>query len=115
MSNHQGWIGVDLDGTIVFHDSSDFHYAKIGKPIKPMCDRIRRWLKEGTEVRLMTARAGLPTEQLHEFIINWTVWSQLEFGQVLQVTDRKDFWMIELWDSRAVTVIPNTGLPHFLV
>ncbi len=31
-------------------------------------------------------------------------------GKELEITNVKDFGMIELWDDRAVQVIPNTGI-----
>ena len=36
-------------------------------------------------------------------------WCLKHIGQKLEVTNVKDFGMIELWDDRAVQVIPNTG------
>jgi hypothetical protein len=36
-------------------------------------------------------------------------WCREHVGQVLTVTNAKDFGMIELWDDRAVTVEFNTG------
>jgi len=52
MSN--GWIGVDLDGTLAVH--MGVWDGSIGPPIYPMVDRVRRWIKEGREVRIITAR-----------------------------------------------------------
>ena len=51
----RGWIGVDLDGTL-----AEYHgwNGSIGKPIAPMVDRVKRWLAEGVEVRIMTARVS---------------------------------------------------------
>ena len=58
----------------------------------------------------MTARAGREENILP--IQNWLVrhgfvW---EDGLPLEITDRKDFHMIQLWDDRAVEVIQNTGM-----
>ena len=36
-------------------------------------------------------------------------WCVLHLGETLQITNIKDFGMVELWDDRAVQVIPNTG------
>lgn len=38
-------------------------------------------------------------------------WCLEHIGIVLPVTNVKDYGMIELWDDRAVQVIPNTGEP----
>lgn len=36
---------------------------------------------------------------------------ETHIGRVLPITNIKDYQMIELWDDRAVQVIPNTGQP----
>lgn len=38
-------------------------------------------------------------------------WCQMHIGGILPVTNVKDYAMVELWDDRAVQVIPNTGEP----
>jgi len=38
-------------------------------------------------------------------------WCRQHIGQVLEVTNVKDFGMIELWDDRAIQVESNTGIP----
>ena len=50
-----GWIGVDLDGTLAEYDKwvSPTH---IGKPILRMVKRVQKWLAEGRQVKIMTAR-----------------------------------------------------------
>lgn len=51
------WIGVDLDGTLAkFTEWQED--GGIGEPIQPMIDRVKDWLKNGQEVRIMTARAN---------------------------------------------------------
>lgn len=104
-----GWIGVDLDGTLAEYDHESYSHDKIGSPIKSMCDTIRNHLKEGTEVRLFTARAGLPAKELMEFLQAWNVFSYEQFGLMLNVTNKKDFQMISLYDDRAKQVVPNRG------
>ena len=51
----KGWYGVDLDGTLAEYHGwvSPTH---IGAPIPKMLYRVGRWLAEGKEVRIMTAR-----------------------------------------------------------
>ena len=51
-----GWIGVDLDGTLATFDASDPDV--VGPPIPAMVQRVKRWLQEGREVRIVTARAA---------------------------------------------------------
>lgn len=103
----KGWIGVDLDGTLAHHKSGDFNANRVGAPIPLMVGRVKQWLAEGREVRIMTARVALPTsDAVVEAIQHWC---SVHIGQVLPVTCQKDYAMIELWDDRAVQVIPNSG------
>ena len=109
-----GWIGVDLDGTLAHYDGWQ-GVGHIGKPIKPMCDRVRAWLAQGRTVKIFTARVhnitagpglGMPEAQVLAPIEGFCM---TEFGQSLEVTNIKDYGMVELWDDRAVQLIPNTG------
>ena len=101
MSN--GWIGVDLDGTLAHYDSKQ--YPAIGDPIPAMVRRVKKWLSIGINVKIVTARAA--EEQEIGRIRNWC---HKHIGEPLTVTNMKDFEMIELWDDRAVQIIPNTGI-----
>lgn len=102
-----GWIGVDLDGTLAFYDGwvSPSH---IGPPIHKMLDRVKRWLEEGQEVRIFTARVSKEDEAV-EARGRIEEWCLLYLGEVLPITHMKDYQMIELWDDRCVQVEPNTG------
>ena len=99
------WIGVDLDGTLAKHDLwvSKHH---IGKPIPQMLNRVKMWVDRGIRVKIVTARAceadGIPPVKS---------WLKKQGLPDLEVTNEKDFAMIELWDDRAIQVIPNTGRP----
>lgn len=111
---HAGWIGVDLDGTLAHYDrwSGPRH---IGEPIAPMVDRVRGWLAEGKDVRIVTARVShdgsasrmIEAQYAQQAIAHWCL---TIFGQPLPVTCTKDYAIVELWDDRCVQVIPNTGL-----
>ncbi len=98
----RGWIGVDFDGTLATYSSGQ--YPALGDPIPLMVERVRRWLAQGIEVRILTARAAdrrsVPAVR---------AWCLTHLGRDLEVTDRKDFDMIELWDDRAIGVLCNTG------
>lgn len=104
----KGWIGVDLDGTLAeYHGWGD---GTIGVPIPAMVDRIKRWLAGGIEVRIVTARVSDGpgrSADIQRLLIEQ--WCETNIGQKLLVTNCKDFAMVELWDDRAVQVIPNTG------
>lgn len=109
-----GWIGVDLDGTLAVHNSGD-GVDQIGEPIAPMVERVKNWLAQGIEVRVFTARLAFDPDHpaasvytQHRMICDWC---KEHIGQELRVTSMKDFNMIELWDDRCVQVIPNTGQP----
>lgn len=103
LHDRKGWIGVDLDGCLAHYDG--WRGAEnIGDPVPAMFDRVKAWLAEGREVRIVTARAGLP-EQV-PYIKAWLV---KYFGRELPITDRKDFGMYILYDDRCVQVEKNTG------
>lgn len=99
-----GWIGVDLDGTLARYDYSKPVTEEIGEPIPMMVGRVQTWLALGHDVRIFTARASVP-----ELIPAIEEWCLKVFGQVLPVTNVKDFAMFQLWDDRAVRVEINTG------
>ncbi len=109
-----GWIGVDLDGTLAQYDGWKGP-EHIGAPIPAMVDRVKRWLSDGREVRVFTARAWVllgSAEQQAEgqsIVKAIDAWCAQHIGQTLPVTCIKDFGMIELWDDRAVQVEANTG------
>jgi len=99
-----GWIGVDLDGTLAEYHG--WNNGIIGKPIPLMLSRVKFWISRGITVKIFTARACIP-----EDIQNVQKWLEHECGLPrLEVTNQKDFSMIELWDDRAVTVKINTGI-----
>jgi hypothetical protein len=102
---HPGsWIGVDLDGTLAeYHGWKGEHH--IGLPIQAMADRVVKWHKMGMKIKIFTARATTPGSAM--IIKNWLETHGLPD---LEVTNIKDFQMVELWDDRAVGVEPNTGV-----
>lgn len=120
---YEGWIGVDLDGTLAHvDDSKRWDINTIGDPIPAMMEKVIKLLKEGRyEVRIFTARVGTgaglsPTSGLidtlefaaaqKEMIQDWT---EEHFGVRLEVTAQKDWRMIEIWDDRAKQVAKNRG------
>lgn len=115
-------IAVDLDGTLAFYDKYRGP-TTIGEPVKPMVDRVRRWLGEGHKVIIFTARvdAGngyrqrspyikLSREELRAQIVKAIEdWCLEHLGEKLEITNQKDHRMSEFWDDRAVAVERNTG------
>lgn len=112
VSQVSGWIGVDLDGTLARHFGEGVDM--IGDPVPAMVERVRAWLADGVEVRIMTARvsasppARAPFEDDHQRQLIGA-WCIRQFGRTLRVTCCKDYDMIALYDDRAVAVGMNTG------
>jgi hypothetical protein len=102
------WIGVDLDGTLAYHDEWT-HHLIIGDPIPKMVDRVKKWIADGMDVRVMTARVHPDWPEHAERIKAVENWCLKHIGTVLPVTYEKDYLMVELWDDRAIQVIKNTG------
>lgn len=123
-----GWIGVDFDGTLATYG----HWAgatHVGEPVKPMVERVKKWLADGQEVRIFTARVwpyavvrpdmsadivhnGAPRARLEESLASAEAiqaWCEEHLGAILTVTCVKDYGMVELYDDRAVQVRMNTG------
>ena len=90
------WIGVDFDGTLAKEYTLE--------PVIPMIRRIREWLADGIEVRIVTARA---THK--ESIDQVKEWLKAHGLPNLEVTNKKDYQMVLLYDDRARQVITDTG------
>ena len=105
-SGARAWIGVDLDGTLARYDGWR-GLEHIGSPVPVMLARVRHWLAEGYTIKILTARAG----EGDAGILPVKKWLADNGLPELEVTNRKDFAMIELWDDRAVQVVANTGKP----
>lgn len=107
--NH-GWIGVDLDGTLVKHNDATFDPKRFGEPITRMIERVKLMIEQGQNVRIFTARvsgpAGPDRDEIAAAIMNWCIDM---FGQPLLVTCIKDYRCIQIWDDRAMAVEHNTG------
>lgn len=105
---------MDLDGTLAKYDGwvSETH---IGAPVPLMVRRVKQWLAEGREVRIFTARAATTFNEdgvkhdLRPVAKAIQGWCFTHLGQVLPITNQKDYAMVECWDDRAIQVVPNTG------
>lgn len=111
--SENSWIGVDFDGTLSHYGT--FEGADVlGPPVAAMRDRVRAWLAEGREVRIVTARAATENnpwpDQVAPAVAAIKAWCIEHFGQELPITATKDYAMIELWDDRCVQVEKNTGV-----
>lgn len=109
-----GWIGVDLDASLAIYTRWKPD-GSIGEPIPKMVLRVQKWLLAGKDVRIMTARVSKTgrEEDGDKFVAEQRAlieaWSLKHIGKILPITCEKDFKMYELWDDRAVQLIPNTG------
>lgn len=100
-----GNILVDLDGTLA-HYTAWQGPTHIGEPIAPMLKKVKRWLEEGTTVKIFTARANTPECIPH--IRAWLDKHGLE--AVKEITATKDFMTSEIHDDRAFSYKINTGI-----
>jgi len=100
------WIGVDLDGTLARYDVWR-GLDHVGSPVPVMLARVKHWLEKGFTVKIFTARAS----EGERGIVPVKKWLAENGLPELEVTNQKDFAMIELWDDRAVQVVANTGKP----
>ena len=104
------FIGVDFDGTLSKYDRfvSPSH---TGDPVLPMVNRVQKWLREGKNVKIFTARVSLShtEEERTEARLAIENWCLTYIGQQLEVIADKDPKMYELWDDKAVSVQKNTG------
>ena len=98
------WVGVDFDQTLSYYTSWK-GVGKYGKPIPKMVDRIKKLLDNGEKVKIFTARANNPKDV--KAIKKWLV--DVAKLPELEVTNKKDQFMIRLYDDRAVQVKKNTG------
>lgn len=101
----QPWIAVDLDATLA-HYGGWKGVQHIGSPIKPMCDKVKQWLREGKRVKIFTARLHNNGDR-NKVTAPIKRWCKANLGQELEVTNVKTQGMIELWDDRAFNVPKN--------
>ena len=93
---------VDFDGTLAVYPAPEGQ--TLGPPVPFMMERVREWLAKGETVKIFTARAGSPEQR------GWVeAWLKEQGLPELEVTDRKDFGTMDIYDDRAVRVETNTG------
>lgn len=108
-STGNGWIGVDLDGTLAHYDGWQGE-THIGPPIPLMLARVKQWLLLHVDVRIVTARVSCrDPEELAAVTKAINVWCLEHVGEILPLTCEKDYSMVVLWDDRCVQVERNTG------
>lgn len=107
-----GHICVDFDGTLAYHHSCGDSGHADGEPILLMVKRVKDWLAAGIEVRIFTARVGPQDDPNGAALARAGIeqWCVQHLGRKLSVTATKDYATLQLWDDKAVSVVPNTGL-----
>lgn len=102
-----GWTGVDLDGCLAMYEGWQGP-GHIGEPVPLMLERVKRWLAEGVDVRIFTARVSV-ADQADEVRAALGDWCEQNGLPRLPVTHQKDYAMVVLYDDRCVQVETNTG------
>jgi hypothetical protein len=108
-------IAIDLDRTLAdgsVVDVNNYRSDLIGNPIALNVERVKAWLAAGRKVVIFTARVH-PRHGLAEVVIAEKAikeWCVNVFGRELEVTCMKDPLFCEIWDDKAVRVIPETGV-----
>ena len=101
------WIGVDLDGTLAKYGGWS---EEIGEPIPLMVQRVKRWIRDGKEVRILTARGSVEGSEKYVQLMKVYDWVEAFIGEPLEVTAQKDPLMLKLYDDRVVQVEANQGV-----
>lgn len=112
MEKHES-IYVDLDKTLAKYTEYKSHLV-IGDPIPLMLYRVKNWLASGQNVKIFTARVSpgslaehkVTVDQVCAPIIDWCV---KYLGQELEITCVKDWDCKEIWDDKAIQIVPNEG------
>ena len=108
--DRESWYGFDCDGTIACY-SGDEGPTEIGEPLgidkmDSAFNTLLCFLEQGKKCKIVTARAEFP-----ESVKAIKAWSKKYLGQELEVTNKKDFAMISLFDDRAIGIDSETGMP----
>lgn len=109
-----GHILVDFDGTLAKYDSGGYRTGHCGEPIPEMVERVKKWLNEGRDVRIFTARryTGGSLRKLQESakdVAAIEVWCGMVFGRVLPIVNQKNMSTDAIFDDIASSVEHNVG------
>lgn len=94
-------IAVDFDKTLAAHKDGQ---EELGKPVPTMLSRVKRWLDEGQDVWIFTARANS-----HDQISKIQDWCEENGLPRLPVTNVKSPRFIRMYDDKGIAVAPNKG------
>lgn len=108
-------VAVDFDATLSHYEHFEGPEV-LGPPIPEMVKKIKQLLADGVPVVIFSARVN-PSDANADDAMSATLsyvaianWCQKVFGQVLPITHEKSRHFTEIWDDRAVQVVPNTGV-----
>ncbi len=109
--NRSEVYAVDLDGTLA-ELFIPYDPRRIGKPLMPMVNQVKKWLQQGKKVVVLTAR--LNSKEHTPAQIKYThalirAWTKKYIGTPLPSTSEKHHLMTKIFDDRAVSVDPKTG------
>jgi hypothetical protein len=97
-------IAVDLDKTLAEYAGWKGRHTPIGKPIPKMMDKVKKAISSGDKVVIFTARAKTLSDMAE--IRGWLKENDLPS---LEITNIKRPEFDEMWDDKAVEIVPNTG------
>ena len=101
MSEIKHWAGFDFDGTLVEYPKSGQRY---GKDNEKVIGIFKYFMDHGITVKVVTARAAYP--EMRQVIQSWLDahgWGHIE------ITDKKDYGMLVLFDDLAITIDSKSG------
>lgn len=106
--SRRGWIGIGFDGVLCTLEAPG---KPFGDPIKDGINRVKIWLAKGFTVRIFTERVSHDDDARNELsrasIQNWC---EKHIGHRLDVTCKKDYDTIGIWDIGVVSLVKNTGM-----
>ena len=90
--SREGWIGVDLDGTLAEHQEWQGP-THIGKPVAAMIEQVKRKLAQGYEFKVFTARlSGLGRKEREQAIDAIQDWTEEAHWGAISRDKRKRSW-----------------------
>jgi hypothetical protein len=102
---------VDFDGVCAEYSSWEEQENKVGKPIKPMINQIKKWLKKGIKISIFTARLSHgAVESEKQIALIQKFLKDNGLPETLPITCIKSYWFTKFFDDRAYRVISNTGI-----
>ena len=109
-------IALDLDRTLATFDHGEL--TKVGEPILPMIEQVKKWVEKGHEITIFTARVSkwfLDGRERDDIFIQRQKMMINQFLvdnglPLMKITANKDPHFTHFVDDKAVKVIPNKGI-----